>query len=59
MKKEKSHVMVNLKGRSKGEPGDIWHMILLVDIKYPVIEVIKWLYLDFGWWNINSSGILK
>ena len=48
LKKEKSHVMVTLKGRFKGETGDKWHMLLLVDIMYSVIEVILWLYLDSG-----------
>ena len=44
----KSHVMVTFKGRFKGETGDKWHMLLLVDIMYSVIEVILWLYLDSG-----------
>ena len=44
----KSHVMVNLKGQFKGETGDKWHMLLLVDIMYSVIEVRRWLYLDSG-----------
>ena len=34
-------------------------MLLLVEINYLVIEVIRWLYLDGGWWNIHSSGMLK
>ena len=34
LEKEKSHVMVTLKGRFKGVNGDKWHMLLLVDIKY-------------------------
>ena len=59
LKKEKSHVMVTLKGGFKGENGDKWHMLLLVDIQYSVIKVIIWLYLDSGWWNIHSSGMLK
>ena len=59
LKKDKSHVMVTLKGGFKGETGDKWHMLLLVDIKYSVIKVIRWLYLDGGWWNIHSSGMLK
>ena len=44
----KSHVMVTLKGWFKGETGDKWHMLLLVDIMYSVIEVRIWLYLDSG-----------
>ena len=48
LKKEKSHVMVTFKGRFKGETGDKWHMLLLVDIMYSVIEVRRWLYLDSG-----------
>ena len=59
LKKEISHVMVTMKGQFKGETGDKWHIILSVDIKYLVLEVIRWLYLDGGWWNINSSGMLK
>ena len=59
LRKEKSHVMVNLKGRFKGEPGDKCHMLLLADINYSAIEVIIWLYLDVGRWNIHSSGMLK
>ena len=59
MKKEKSHVMVTFKGRFKGETGDKWHMLLLVNINYSGIEVIRWLYLDGGWWNIQSIGMLK
>ena len=38
-KKEKSHVMVTLKGRFKIETGDKWNMRLLVDITYSGIEV--------------------
>ena len=45
----KSHVMVTLKGWFKGETGDKWHMLLLVDIMYSVIEVRRWLYLDSGY----------
>ena len=59
LKKEISHVMVTSKGWFKGETGDKWHILLSVDIKYLVLEVIRWLYLDGGWWNINSSGMLK
>ena len=59
LKKEKSHVMVTLEGRFKVETGDKWNMLLLVDIKYSVIEVRRWLYLDGGWRNIHSSGMLK
>ena len=59
LKKEKYHVMVTFKGRLKGETGNKWHMLLLVDIKYSVIKVIIWLYLDSGWWNIHPSGMLK
>ena len=55
----KSYVMVTLKGRFKEETWDKWHMLLLVDITYSVIKVIIWLYLDGGWWNIHSSGMLK
>ena len=59
LKKEKSHVMVTFKGRFKGETGDKWHMLISVDIKYSVIELIRCIYLYCVWWNINSSGMLK
>ena len=51
--------MVTLKGRFKGETGDKCYMLLLVYIKYSVIEVRIWLYLDGGLWNIHSSGMLE
>ena len=59
LKKIKSHVVVTFKGRFKGETGYKWHMLLLVNINYSIIEVIRWLYLDGGWWNVHSSGMLK
>ena len=59
LKKVKSHVMVTLNGRFYGETGDKCHRILLVYIMYSGVEVKRWLYLDGGWWNIHSSGMLK
>ena len=59
LKKEKYHIMVTLKRGFKGETGNKWHMLLLVDIQYSLIKVIIGLYLDGGWWNIHSSGMLK
>ena len=43
MKKEKSHVMVTLKGRFKGETGEKWHMMPLLYMKDSVIKVSIWL----------------
>ena len=43
LKKEKSHVMVTLKGKFKIETGDKLIMLLLVDITYLGIEVRRWL----------------
>ena len=34
--------MVTLKGRFKGEIGEKWHMLSLVDIKESGIEARKW-----------------
>ena len=59
MKKEKSHVMVTLKGRFKGETGDKWDMLSLLYIKYSVIKVSRWVYLDGVWCTIHTSGMLK
>ena len=55
LKQIKSHVMVPLKGRFKGETGDKWHIILLVDIKYSGIEIRRWLYLNGGWSSVRLS----
>ena len=55
LKQIKSHIMVSLKGRFKGETGDKWHMLLIVDIKYSGIEVRRWLYLDGGWSSFRQS----
>ena len=58
LKKEKSHLMVTLKGQFKGETGEKWNMLILVNIKYSGIEGIKRLYMDGGWRHIHSSGML-
>ena len=42
LKKEQSRVIVTLKGRFKGETGEKWHMMPLVDITYPGIKVRRW-----------------
>ena len=49
MKKEKSHVMVTLKGRFKGETKKKWDMLSLLYIKYSVIKESRWVYLDGVW----------
>ena len=41
-KKDCLHIMVTLKGRFKGETGEKWHMLPLVDITESGIEVRKW-----------------
>ena len=41
-KKDPSHIMVKLKGRIKGETGEKWHMLPLVEIMESGIEVRKW-----------------
>ena len=38
--------MVTLKGRFKGDTGEKWYMMPLVDVKGPVIYIRKW----FGRW---------
>ena len=40
-KKDCSHIVVTLKGRFKGETGEKWHMLPLVDIMESGIEVMK------------------
>ena len=49
MKKEKSHFMVNLKGRFKEETGEKWHMMPLVYITDSGIEVRRWvrIWIEF------------
>ena len=58
LKKDKSHVMVTLKGRFKGETGDKWNMLLLVDIMYSGIELRRWLYLIVESANKRVSTIM-
>ena len=55
LKQINSNVVVTLKGVFKGETGDKWQIILLVDIKYPGIQIIRWLYLDGGWSSVKRS----
>ena len=40
-RKDLSHIMVILKGRFKGNIGEKWHMLPLVDTMESVIEVSK------------------
>ena len=49
LKKEKSHVMVTLKGRFQGENKDQCHMLLSVGITYSGIKERGWSYLDGEW----------
>ena len=41
-KKYLLHIMVTLKGKLKGETGEKWHMLPLVDTMESEIEVEKW-----------------
>ena len=59
MKKEKSHFMVTFMGRFKGETGDKWNMLLLVDVSHSGIEVRRLLYLDGGWWKYSLQWYVE
>ena len=41
-KKDYSHTLVTLKEHFKGETGENWHMLSLLDIMESGIEVRKW-----------------
>ena len=59
MKKEKSHVIVTLKGRFRIETGYKWNILALLYITDSGIKVSRWGYLDGVCWNIHTSVMLK
>ena len=59
VKKEKSHVMVTLKGWFKIETGYKWNILALLYITDSGIKVSRWGYLDGVCWNIHTSVMLK
>ena len=52
-RKEHYHIIMTLKLRFKGETGDNWHMLPLVDIKELGIEVRRWVGI---WIEVSMEG---